>query len=41
MILADVNLLVYEHNCELHSTDKDFDKFAGLRWRNPLVPASV
>ena len=28
--------LAAEHNCELHSTDKDFDKFAGLRWRNPL-----
>ncbi|MXW35882.1 MAG: type II toxin-antitoxin system VapC family toxin, partial [Chloroflexi bacterium] len=25
-----------EHGCELISTDSDFARFAGLRWRHPL-----
>lgn len=39
MILVDANLLAalaYEHGCELMSTDADFARFPGLRWRNPL-----
>jgi len=28
--------LALEHNCELHTTDGDFARFPGLRWRNPL-----
>ena len=28
-----------EHGCTLVSTDSDFDRFPGLRWRHPLRPA--
>ena len=28
--------LAIEHQCELHSNDTDFERFPGLRWRNPL-----
>ena len=29
--------LAIEHQAELHSTDGDFKRFPGLRWRNPLA----
>ena len=29
--------LAIEHQCELHSSDADFSRFPGLRWRNPLA----
>jgi hypothetical protein len=28
--------LAIEYQCELHSNDNDFERFPGLRWRNPL-----
>ena len=28
--------LAIEHGCELVTTDSDFARFAGLRWRHPL-----
>ena len=28
--------LAIEDQCELHSNDSDFERFPGLRWRNPL-----
>jgi len=28
--------LAMDHDCELCSTDADFSRFKGLRWRNPL-----
>ena len=28
--------LAIEHQAELHSTDADFSRFTGLKWRNPL-----
>jgi toxin-antitoxin system PIN domain toxin len=28
--------LAVEHQAELQSTDDDFERFSGLRWRNPL-----
>lgn len=28
--------LALEHRAEIHSNDRDFDRFPGLRWRNPL-----
>ena len=28
--------LALEHGCEFISTDKDFRRFPGLRWRHPL-----
>ena len=28
--------LALEHGCEVVSTDKDFRRFPGLRWRHPL-----
>lgn len=34
---AHLAALAIEHNAELHSNDADFSRFAGLRWRNPLV----
>jgi predicted nucleic acid-binding protein len=35
---ADIafGLLAIEHQAELHSTDADFSRFAGLKWRNPI-----
>jgi uncharacterized protein len=33
---AHLAALAIEHQCELHSTDADFSRFPGLRWRNPL-----
>ena len=33
---AHVAALAIEHDAELHSNDKDFARFPGLRWRNPL-----
>jgi toxin-antitoxin system PIN domain toxin len=34
---AHLAALALEHQAELHSTDADFARFPGLRWRNPLV----
>ena len=38
-LVADAHLaaLAVEYGCELCSTDSDFARFPGLRWRNPLV----
>lgn len=33
---AHVAALAIEHQAELHSTDADFGRFSGLRWRNPI-----
>ena len=33
---AHLAALAVEYQAELHSTDNDFARFAGLRWRNPL-----
>lgn len=33
---AHLAALAIEHQAELHSTDADFVRFAGLRWRNPI-----
>ncbi|HET9225575.1 MAG TPA: type II toxin-antitoxin system VapC family toxin [Thermoanaerobaculia bacterium] len=33
---AHLAALAIEHQCELCSTDSDFDRFPGLRWTNPL-----
>jgi len=37
-LVTDAHLaaLAIEHQAELHSNDSDFDRFPGLRWRNPL-----
>jgi toxin-antitoxin system PIN domain toxin len=37
-LVTDAHLaaLAVEHGCELISTDSDFSRFAGVRWRNPL-----
>jgi predicted nucleic acid-binding protein len=37
-LTADAHLaaLAIEYQAELHSTDADFSRFSGLRWRNPL-----
>jgi uncharacterized protein len=34
---AHLATLAIEHGLELNSTDGDFARFAGLRWRNPLA----
>jgi toxin-antitoxin system PIN domain toxin len=34
---AHLAALAMEHGAQLCSTDNDFSRFAGLRWRNPLV----
>ncbi len=33
---AHLAALAIQHGCELFSTDTDFARFPGLRWRNPL-----
>lgn len=33
---AHLAALAIEHQCELHSNDRDFGRFSGLRWRNPI-----
>jgi uncharacterized protein len=33
---AHLAALCIEHQAELHSTDADFVRFPGLRWKNPL-----
>ena len=37
-LVTDAHLaaLSVEHGCELISTDSDFSRFPGIRWRNPL-----
>jgi uncharacterized protein len=37
-LVSDAHLaaLAIEHGCELFSTDSDFSRFPGIRWRNPL-----
>jgi uncharacterized protein len=34
---AHLAALALEHRAELCSTDRDFERFPGLKWRNPLV----
>lgn len=34
---AHLAAIALEHDAEVHSTDRDFGLFPGLRWRNPLV----
>lgn len=34
---AHLAALAIEHQAELQSTDADFARFPGLRWRNPLL----
>ena len=38
-LVTDAHLaaLAIEHGCELASTDSDFARFPGLKWKNPLV----
>jgi len=38
-LVTDAHLaaLAIEHGCELASTDADFARFSGLKWKNPLV----
>jgi toxin-antitoxin system PIN domain toxin len=34
---AHLAAIALEHNGEVCSTDADFGRFAGVRWRNPLA----
>jgi len=34
---AHLAALAIEHQAELHSSDADFSRFSGLRWRNPVA----
>jgi predicted nucleic acid-binding protein len=38
-LVSDAHLaaLAVEHNCVLHSTDADFSRFRGLKWKNPVA----
>lgn len=38
-LVSDAHLaaLAVEHNCVLCSTDTDFARFRGLKWRNPIT----
>ena len=33
---AHLAALAVEHNCVLQSTDADFSRFRGLKWKNPI-----
>jgi len=33
---AHIAALALEHSCLLYSTDADFSRFPGLKWKNPL-----
>lgn len=33
---AHIAALALEHDAEVHTNDADFERFPGLRWRNPL-----
>jgi toxin-antitoxin system PIN domain toxin len=35
---AHLAALAIEHQAELHSTDADFSRVPGLKWRNPIAP---
>lgn len=37
-LVTDAHLaaLAIEHGCELASTDADFARFPGLKWKNPF-----
>jgi toxin-antitoxin system PIN domain toxin len=37
-LVSDAHLatLAFEYGCVLYSTDSDFSRFPGLKWRNPL-----
>ena len=39
VLVTDAHLaaLAIEHQAELHSNDRDFSRFSGLRWRNPVA----
>jgi hypothetical protein len=37
---AHLAALAIEHQAELNSTDADFARFPGLRWRNPIAEAN-
>jgi toxin-antitoxin system PIN domain toxin len=34
---AHLAALAIEHQAELHTTDADFARFSGVRWKNPLA----
>ncbi len=38
-LVTDAHLaaLAMEHNCVLQSTDADFSRFRGLKWKNPIA----
>ena len=38
-LVTDAHLaaLAVEHNCMLQSTDADFSRFRGLKWKNPIA----
>jgi hypothetical protein len=42
-LVSDAHLaaLAIEHGLTLYSTDGDFARFPGLKWRNPLAPAGA
>ena len=37
-LVSDAHLaaLAIEHNCVLYSADRDFARFRGLKWKNPI-----
>jgi toxin-antitoxin system PIN domain toxin len=37
---AHLAAIAIEHGAEVYSTDTDFGRFQGLRWRNPLVSSA-
>jgi uncharacterized protein len=34
---AEIAAITIEHGAVLHTTDRDFARFPGLRWKNPLT----
>jgi hypothetical protein len=34
---AALAALAIEHGATLHTTDRDFSRFSGLKWKNPIA----
>ena len=37
---AHIAALAIQHDAEIHTNDRDFSRFPGLRWSNPLLPVT-
>jgi toxin-antitoxin system PIN domain toxin len=38
---AQIAAIAHRHRATVHTADTDFDRFPGIRWRNPLIESSL